>query len=88
MEKVKKKVTTSEIYEKLKVKIEAKLDQEPYVDEEGNWVDPLPARDLATLGSLVLKMADREDKIAEKASQGDTFQPFPVLPELTINIKN
>lgn len=74
------KVTTGKIYTRLKNRLYNKLGEEPYVDEMGNYVDPLPAKDLAAIGNFVLKMLAYEEVKAVKENSEEKVAVIPSMP--------
>lgn len=51
------------------------------LDDEGNPIHISP-RDLAALGNLVLKLQEREDKLATETDLEAKVVAFPALPEI------
>ena len=74
------KVTTEQIYTRLKNRLYSKLAEEPYESEDGVIIDPVPARDLAAMGGLILKMIAHEEVRAKKEEVKAKVATIPSMP--------
>jgi len=75
-------VETQALLNRLKQRVLDKLYEEPYQREDGEWVDPLPAKDLALIGGLILKMHKLEQDQAKAEGQGKTIATIPAFPQI------
>jgi hypothetical protein len=75
-------ISSQALYNRLKQRVMEKLYEEPYQNDDGVWVDPLPARDLGLMGGLIMKMVKHEeDKEAREGGQVNVMA-IPALPPI------
>lgn len=75
-------ISAEDIYARLKQRIMAKLYEEPYENADGILIDPLPARDLASMSGVVLKMLKFERETLREDQVKVTIVPIPALPPI------
>lgn len=75
-------VSAEALYAKLKHRLMEKLYEEGYTNDDGVYVDPLPARDLSTIAGVVLKMVKHESEIKKAQDVKVTVVPIPALPPI------
>ncbi len=76
--------SAEELYSLVKQRIFTKLQEQAYMSDEGVWIDPVPAKDLGTLTSVILKMLQEERKVELEQNGGSRIVPIPSFPQVVV----